>query len=101
MTANGRKKNLRGMFDSPAYDDCRAWIQKKNSKGISWENIRLACKSDLESLDKFLKIEQEDDDWPRMSIKEWISLVDEMILIDFCKKQQGCAVSARPCFIKH
>ena len=74
-----------GMFDSPAYDDCRAWIQKKNSKGISWENIRLACKSDLESLDKFLKIKQEDDDWPRMSIKEWISLVDEMILIDFCK----------------
>ena len=32
------------MFDSPAYDDCRAWIQKKNSKGISWENIRLAVK---------------------------------------------------------
>lgn len=67
-----------GMFDSPAYDDCRTWIQKKNSKGFSWENIRLACKSDIESLDKFLKTKQEDDDWPRMSIEEWISLVDEM-----------------------
>lgn len=67
-----------GKFDSPAYDDCRAWIQKKNSKGFSWENIRMACKSDMESLSKFLRVKEEDDDWPHMSIEEWISLVDEM-----------------------
>ena len=67
-----------GKFDSPAYDDCRAWIQKKNSKGFSWENIRMACKSDIESLDKFLRIKEEDDDWPHMTIEEWICLVDEM-----------------------
>lgn len=67
-----------GKFDSPVYDDCRAWIQKKNCKGFSWENIRMACKSDMESLGKFLRIKEEDDDWPHMSIEEWISLVDEM-----------------------
>ena len=63
-------------FDSPLYDDCRIWIQKKQEKGIDWPSIRLACKNDTASLSKFLLTRKEEDDWPMLSVDDWTQLVE-------------------------
>ena len=64
-------------FDSPLYDDCRIWIQKKQEKGIDWPSIRLACKNDTAALAKFLLTRKEEDDWPMLSVDDWTELVEE------------------------
>lgn len=75
-----------GRFDSPVYDDCRKWIQKKNSHGMSWEKLRLAGKQDVAALNVFLKTREEEDDWPHISVDEWAGLVDE--IREYAGKQQ-------------
>lgn len=65
------------VFDNPKYDDARRWIQKKFEKGVSWDVIRLACKDTEEALKKFLINKSDEDDWPEMSVSEWVDLVDE------------------------
>ena len=67
-----------GKYDSPKYDDCRLWIQKKRERGFSWENIRLACKDSITSLSSFIKQRVVEDDWPDLSVDEWFSLVSEL-----------------------
>lgn len=64
-------------YDSPIYDDCRKWIQKKQEKGIEWAAIRLACKNDTAGLAHFLKTRSEEDDWPVLSVDDWTELVEE------------------------
>jgi len=64
-------------YDSPLYDDCRKWIQKKQGKGIPWSEIRMACKGNMASLSLFLKQHANEDDWPSLTIDEWHDLVDE------------------------
>ena len=75
-----------GKYDAPVYDDCRKWIQKKLEKGMSWESIRLACKSDISGLTSFLKSHEEEDEWPHLSVDDWSELVDECE--EYEKKQQ-------------
>ena len=64
-------------YDSPIYDDCRKWIQKKQEKGIEWAAIRLACKNDTAGLAQFLKTRSEEDDWPVLFVDDWTELVEE------------------------
>lgn len=66
-----------GRYDSPAFDDCRRWIQNKNRRGVSWAKIRLACKQDVKELKQFLESRNVEDDWPEISVDEWIELVNE------------------------
>lgn len=64
-------------YDIAIYDDCRKWIQRKSEKGISWDEIELACKKDRKDLIKFLQNREEEDDWPSLTVEEWIELVKE------------------------
>ena len=64
-------------YDSPIYDDCRKWIQKKQEKGIGWASIRMACKNDMAELSRFLKTRSEEDDWPAFAVDDWTELVEE------------------------
>lgn len=74
-------------FDAPLYDDPRRWIQKKNERQMSWDQIKLACKADEQGLEKFLRIRQEEDDWPVLSKEDWYDLVNE--LMEYEHKQQS------------
>lgn len=64
-------------YDSPIYDECKRWIQKKQEKGIDWASLRLACKNDTVGLARFLKMLTKEYDWPVLSVDEWIELVEE------------------------
>lgn len=74
-------------YDSPSFDDCRRWIQKKRERGISWEDLQLACKQSEGRLLEFLSTRREEDDWPVMSVAEWKSLVNE--IAEYEDKQQN------------
>ena len=39
-------------------------MKKKRSKGVSWEELKYACKNNEEGLNDFLEARKEDDDWP-------------------------------------
>lgn len=65
-------------YDSPMYDDCRIWLQKKHERNFSWNALRLGCKSTESELEVFLKTRRIEDDWPELSTKEWMDLVSEL-----------------------
>lgn len=65
-------------FDSPKYDECLKWIQRKRDGGMSWESIRMAGKDSIVKLSAFLKQSTEDYDWPALTVDEWICYVDEI-----------------------
>ncbi len=65
-------------YDSPMYDDCRIWIQKKHEKGHTWDELKYACKTDDSKLLSFLLTREVEDDWPPLSTEEWKSLVGEL-----------------------
>lgn len=65
-------------YDNPIYDEARRWIQRKHERGISGEDLRCACKSTDEALDRFLHTRRTEDDWPLFSIDAWKELVTEM-----------------------
>lgn len=65
------------IYDSPYYDEPRAWIQKRRNQSLDWEIIRMAKKMSLSELAAFLKSQHEDNDWPELSIDDWNSLVNE------------------------
>ena len=67
-----------GKYDAPVYDDLRKWIQKKREKGSSWDEIKLACKADIQKLSQFLRTRVDEDDWPEVTIDEWMELVGEL-----------------------
>ena len=46
-----------GKYDLPKYDDWRKWIQRKREKGIAWPQIFLACKNDVQGLNKLTTYE--------------------------------------------
>lgn len=73
-------------YDSPAFDDCRRWIQNKYERGSGWSAIKLACKADIPALSSFLKQRVVEDDWPEMSVDEWFELTAE--LEEYESKQQ-------------
>ena len=65
-------------YDNPCFDDCRKWIQRKWEKGVSWQELRLACKHSEEELCAFLSSRTVEDDWPEMSADDWKELVSEI-----------------------
>ena len=65
-------------YNSPIYDETRRWIQKKRERGISWADLRYACKSTDSALGEFLRVRQIEDDWPPLSTDAWKELVAEM-----------------------
>lgn len=67
-----------GKYDSPIFDGCRKWIQNKYERGIEWPKIRLACKPDVAGLSSFIKQRIIEDDWPLISVEDWMELVDEV-----------------------
>lgn len=67
-----------GKFNSPKYDKCRKWIQLCTENNIPWAEIRLARKTDIAGLKKFLKTSAEEQFWPELSVDEWTELVDEV-----------------------
>ena len=46
------------------FDQRKMWVKKKRNKGVSWGELRYACKKDDVGLNGFLKAKKEDDDWP-------------------------------------
>lgn len=64
-------------FDSPVYDLCKKWIQRKRGNDVPWDVIRMAGKQTDTELDFFLFNHSEEDDWPRLTVDEWKALVDE------------------------
>ena len=67
-----------GKYDSPVYDDPRAWIQKRREKHDSWDDLRLGCKGSVEKLIAFLHYRVEEDGWPIFTVEDWIALVNEI-----------------------
>ncbi len=65
------------IYDSPYYDEPRSWIQKKRAQNLDWETIRMAKKKSTSDLAAFLNTQHEDNDWPKLSIDDWDSLVNE------------------------
>lgn len=64
-------------YDSPVFDDCRIWIQKKYERGFGWEEIKLACMKDINSLAAFLRRKVVEDDWPEITVEQWFELAEE------------------------
>lgn len=46
------------------FDQCKTWVKKKRNKGVSWEELKYACKNNEKGLNDFLEARKEDDDWP-------------------------------------
>ena len=61
------------------YDQCKVWVKKKRTKGVSWEELRYACKADEQGLTQFLNQRKEDDDWPEeLSSDLWEQLIQDL-----------------------
>lgn len=61
------------------FDQCKTWVKKKRNKGVSWEELRYACKNNEAGLNDFLEAKKEDDDWPEeLDADLWKELIDEL-----------------------
>ena len=59
------------------YDECRKWVRNKRSRHVTWEELKYACKGNIEGLEEFIKTKQEDDDWPLdFTIEMWVDLIE-------------------------
>ena len=45
-------------FANPKYEDMIKWINNHKAHGDTWEQIKYACKGNVEELRKFLEIAQ-------------------------------------------
>ena len=63
-------------FSKPTYDEPRKWIKKCQSNKIDWDEIMYARKHDDEGLESFLKIQEDTNFWPSMTVDEWKELVE-------------------------
>ena len=52
---NRRKVNFMYDFTNPKYEDLIKWINNHKAHGDTWEQIKYACKENVEELRKFLK----------------------------------------------
>lgn len=70
---------MMSILTATEFDDCRSWIKRKRNKNVSWDMLKLACKTDIKGLKKFLKNKIEEDDWPeQLDSVLWGKLVTEM-----------------------
>ena len=70
------------------YDECRKWIRNKRDRQIPWEELKYACKGNIEGLRSFIKTKQEDDDWPiNFSVEMWAELIDELKKVELRRQQ--------------
>ena len=61
------------------FDQCKTWVKKKRNKGVSWEELKYACKNNEKGLNDFLEARKEDDDWPEeLDAILWKELIDEL-----------------------
>lgn len=58
---NRRKVNFMYDFTNPKYEDLIKWINNHKAHGDTWEQIKYACKENVEELRKFLKNKKIDD----------------------------------------
>ncbi|MBR3431341.1 MAG: Z1 domain-containing protein [Clostridia bacterium] len=69
---------MTGKYDSPVYDEPRRWIERKREKKVSWEKIRNGGKESADDLREMLASNHEMNDWPVISIPEWLELAEQM-----------------------
>ena len=62
-------------FTNPKYEDSIKWINRHREHGIAWEQIKYACKGNLEELLRFLENKKIDDFWEISDENEWFALV--------------------------
>lgn len=58
----------------PEFDEYRAWINKRRSKGFSWDEIEYCLTGDENGLIEFLK-KKSDEDWWEVDENDWKELV--------------------------
>lgn len=63
-------------FTNPKYEDLIKWINNHKEHGDTWEQIKYACKGNVEELREFLEIKKIDDFWDISNENEWFELVD-------------------------
>ena len=63
-------------FANPKYEDMIKWINNHKAHGDTWEQIKYACKGNVEELREFLEIKKIDDFWDISDENEWFELVD-------------------------
>lgn len=74
---------MMSFFYDTKYDYCKTWIKKKRDKGFTWDDLKLACKSNDKDLECFLNSHIDDDDWPEdLTASSWKQLVKELEEID-------------------
>ncbi len=56
--------------------EIKSWIEKQRIKGIAWDSIMLANKMSLEGLAQFLVNQNEDNDWPDLTVEDWQTIVE-------------------------
>ena len=62
---------------SPRYDECRNWIRKIRAKGVSWNEIKYANKTDVDGLRDFINNRIEEDFWPpEITVEMWFEMVE-------------------------
>lgn len=53
------------------------WITTARSRGLSWETILLANRTTEKGLEEFLQTQQDTNFWPKITVSQWQSLVEE------------------------
>lgn len=62
-------------YSLPKYDSPRHWINISRERGVEWNDIFMARKSNDEELQRFL-VDQEDlNFWPSLSVADWKNIV--------------------------
>ena len=61
----------------PLYDQPRDWVKKSRIRGIAWEAIMLARKSNDEELQDFLDAQVGMSFWPELSVEDWKTIVKQ------------------------
>jgi len=69
---------MTGKYDTPVYDELRKWIERKRERRVSWEKIRNGGKDNVDDLENMLSYNHETNDWPEVSVSEWLELAEQM-----------------------
>ena len=66
--------------------EIKSWIERQRIKGRTWDSIMFANKQSLEGLAQFLVNQNEDNDWPDLTVEEWQTIVEEQRLKEDANK---------------
>ena len=62
-------------YSLPKYDSPRQWINMSRERGVEWNDIFTARKSNDEELQRFLLNQEELNFWPTLSVEDWKNIV--------------------------